>query len=146
MDLYEMLTQDHRVIQELFSEVERTGEDEVEGRELLFTRLQEALEGHEVIEENIFYPEIEKYPEAEELVAQAFDDHAEFDAVLQEIREMRTNKSDWLERISELRDMVQRHMRKEEDTMFQLAHAKLGENRAAELGRQIQERKQREIR
>ena len=43
------------MILELFTEVERTGEDEVEGRELLFTRLQEALEGHEVIEENILY-------------------------------------------------------------------------------------------
>jgi hemerythrin superfamily protein len=146
MDIYEMLMQDHRLIEELFSEIEQTRDEEVEQRELLFTRLQKALENHEIMEENIFYPEIEKYPETKELLAQAFDDHANFDAILQEIREMRTNKGDWLERISELKDVVQRHMREQEDKMFQLARAKLGKSRAEELGRQIQELKQNKIR
>jgi hemerythrin-like domain-containing protein len=55
---------------------------------------------------------------------------------------MRTNKSDWLEKISELKDVVQRHVRREEDMMFPAARKELDESRAEELGRQILEMKQ----
>ena len=59
---------------------------------------------------------------------------------------MRINKDDWLERISELKDVVQQHVRQEEDKMFQLVRTKLDETRAKELGRQILELKQKESR
>ena len=127
MDVYQILMQDHQLIQQIFSEIEQTEDSEVERREQLFQRLQKILEDHTVLEENIFYPEIGKHPEAKELVADAFDEHAEIDAILQEIFEMRTNKNDWLERISELKDVVQQHMRKEEDKLFQSARSKLNE-------------------
>jgi hemerythrin superfamily protein len=54
---------------------------------------------------------------------------------------MRTNKDDCSERISELNDVVQQHMRKEEDKLFQLGRAKLDESRAEELGRQMRDLK-----
>jgi len=57
----------------------------------------------------VFYPEIDKLPIAGELVDLAFDDHAEFDAVLQEIAELPVDKPEWLERVVELKDMVRRH-------------------------------------
>jgi hemerythrin superfamily protein len=142
MDVYQILMQDHQLIQQIFSEIEQTEDSEVERREQLFQILQKILEDHAVVEENIFYPEIEKYPETKELVADAFDEHAEFDAILQEIFEMRTNKDDWLQRISELKDVVQQHMRKEEEKIFQLARAKLDESRAEELGRQMRDLKE----
>ena len=74
-----------------------------------------------------FTPEIGTYPETLELVADAFDDHAEFGAILQEIFEMRPNRDDWLEQISELKDLVEQHMHKEEEKIFQLARTKLDE-------------------
>jgi hemerythrin-like domain-containing protein len=55
---------------------------------------------------------------------------------------MRTNKDDWLEKIDELKDVVQRHVRMEEDKMFPPARKELDESRAEELGRQILEMKQ----
>jgi hypothetical protein len=54
---------------------------------------------------------------------------------------MRTNKDDWSERISELKDVVHQHMREEEDELFLLARAKLDESRAEELGRQMRDLK-----
>ena len=50
---------------------------------------------------------------------------------------MRTNKDDWLEKINELKDVVQRHVRMEEDKMFPAARKELDASRAEELGRQI---------
>lgn len=82
---------------------------ETERRESLFGTLREELEAHEILEETVFYPEIDKLPIAGELVDLAFDDHAEFDAVLQEIAELPVDKPEWLERVVELKDMVRRH-------------------------------------
>ena len=61
---------------------------------------------------------------------------------MQEVSEMRTNKNDWLEKISELKDVVQRHVRRQEEMMFPAARKELDERLAEELGRQILEMKQ----
>ena len=110
MDVYQVLMKDHRIVDELFREIEKSDDREVKGREQLFARLRKELEDHTLIEEDIFYPWIEKLPGTKELVEQSFEEHAEFEAMLQEVSEMRTNKNDWLEKISELKDVVQRHV------------------------------------
>jgi iron-sulfur cluster repair protein YtfE (RIC family) len=141
MDVYQILMQDHRIVEELFSEIEKSDDREVERREQLFAKLRKELEDHSLVEENIFYPWIEKLLATKELVEQSFEEHAEFEAILQEISEMHTNKDDWLEKINELKDVVQRHVHREEDKMFPAAREELNESRAKELGRQILEMK-----
>jgi len=88
-----------------------------------------------------FYPKIDKYPAIKELVAEALDEHAEFEQTLQQISELPTDKGDWLEMIKELDEVVQEHVHKEEDKMFPAARKELDESRAEELGRQILEMK-----
>jgi iron-sulfur cluster repair protein YtfE (RIC family) len=144
MDVYQTLLQDHRTIQQIFGEIERTDVSEVERRERLFRNLREELEAHVILEENIFYPEIDKFPIAGELVDVAFDEHAEFDAILHEISELPVAKSEWLERFAELKDMVQQHLFNEENRLFPAARKELDDSRAEQLGRQIEELKQRE--
>ena len=101
------------------------------------------MEAHEILEETVFYPEIDKLPIAGELVDLAFDDHAEFDAVLQEIAELPVDKPEWLESSSSLRiwcaDTVN-----EENRLFPIARRELEDCRAEELGRQIEEIKGKE--
>jgi iron-sulfur cluster repair protein YtfE (RIC family) len=134
MDVYQILMQDYRSTEQIFADIEKTTAAEVERRGHLFENLQKGLEAHTLVEEEIFYPEIEKLSGAEELVADAFDEHAEVDAMLQEIAELATNKDEWLDRICELREFVREHVRKEEDRMFPVARQLLEETRAAELG------------
>jgi hemerythrin superfamily protein len=142
MDVYQVLMQDHRRVERLFDEIENTNDRKVERRAQLFATLRNELEEHSIVEEKIFYPWIEKLPGTKELVEQSLEDHTGFEAVLQEIFQMRTKKDDWLEKISELKDMVQQHMHHEENKMFPAARKALDENRAQELGRQMLEMKQ----
>src|SRR3954449_8993560 len=97
MDVYQILMQDHRTIKQIFNEIEQTDDREVERREQLFGILRAALEDHTVVEENLFYPEMEKYPAIKEVIAEAFDEHAEFEQTLQQISELPTDKAHWLE-------------------------------------------------
>jgi iron-sulfur cluster repair protein YtfE (RIC family) len=96
MDVYHTLLLDHQTIQQIFSELEKTNVSEAERRELLFSTLREKLEAHEILEETVFYPEIDKFPIAAELVNVAFEEHAEFGAILQEISELPVGKPEWL--------------------------------------------------
>jgi iron-sulfur cluster repair protein YtfE (RIC family) len=144
MDVYQILLQDHQMIQQIFVEINRANISEVGRREQLFRTLQNELETHEILEETVFYPEIDKYQDTKELVGVAFDEHAEFDAILQEISELPAHKPEWLERITELEDLVQQHVYNEENKMFPAARKLLDERRAEELGRQIEELKQKE--
>jgi iron-sulfur cluster repair protein YtfE (RIC family) len=140
MDVFQRLIQDHRIAEQRFAEIEKTSEKEAERRELLFAKLREELEAHEVFEEECLYPEIDEVLSAKAVVAEALDEHAEFDAILQEISEIPANKGEWLEKICELKDMVRGHVRKEEEKMFPVVRSKLAQSRAEELGRQIEER------
>jgi hypothetical protein len=60
MDLFQILMQDHRLTDQIFSDIEKTTPVEVRRREQLFADLRKGLETHNVVEENIFYPEIER--------------------------------------------------------------------------------------
>ena len=62
------LMQDHRIVDELFNEIEKSDDREVERREQLFARLRKKLEAHTLIEEDIFYPWIEKLLGLKDLV------------------------------------------------------------------------------
>jgi len=64
--------------------------------------------------------------------------------MLQDISELPADKPEWLERIAELKDLVQQHINGEENKMFPAARKVLDERRAEELGRQIEELKQQE--
>jgi|SRR6516165_3326499 hypothetical protein len=101
MDVFEELIRDHRVIEQQFVEIEQT--TEVERREQLFRELRARFEAHEVFEEETLYPEIDQLPSTKLVVGEAFDTHAELDAVLQEIAEVPANKTEWIERIRELK-------------------------------------------
>ena len=54
MDVYQILMQDHRTVEQIFIEIEQTDDREVERREQLFGKLRVALEDHTVVEENYF--------------------------------------------------------------------------------------------
>jgi len=137
MDVFEELVRDHRIIEQHFVEIEQT--TEVECRERLFRELRARFEAHEVFEEETLYPEMEQLPSTKLVVGEAFDTHAELDQILQEIAEVPVNKSEWIDRIRELKEMIQEHMRKEE-TIFPAVRTGLAKTRAEELGRQFQER------
>ena len=142
MDLYQILMRDHRLTDQIFSDIEKTTAAEVRRREQLFADLQKGLEAHNVVEENIFYPEIERLSATRELAGDAFDEHAEIDAILQEIAELPTDKDEWSEQIAELKVVVEEHVRKEENRIFPAARNLFDEVRAEELGRRIEEMKQ----
>jgi hemerythrin superfamily protein len=140
MDAFEKLMQDHRIAEQCLAEIVATTCKETERREQLFKELRAMLEAHETFEEEVLYPEIDQFPSTRLVVAEAFDEHAEFDAILQEIAGIPADRDDWIDRILEFKELLQKHVRAEEETMFPPARLEVDKSRAEELGRQIGER------
>jgi hemerythrin superfamily protein len=140
MNIFDRLMQDHRMAEQRFAEIERTAETERERRAELIKKLSAEFEFHEIAEEEILYGNIEQLSSIKRAVGDAFEAHAEFDAILREIADMSVISDDWVQRVLELKQMILEHIRMEEEKIFPAARAELGEIRAKELGRQLNER------
>ena len=142
MDAYQMLMKDHRNVDDLFEKIEKTDDGQHREREQLFAKLREELELHTEIEERLFYPEMKKHPGTKELAGEALEEHGEVKRLLKELAKLSPGEEHWSDMIEELDHAVEHHVREEEEQMFPAARKEISEARADELGRQIEEMKQ----
>lgn len=140
MNIFDKLMQDHRMAEQRFAEIERTAETETERRAELIRKFSAEFEAHEIAEEEILYGNIEQLSSIKQAVGDAFEEHAEFDAIFREISGISVTSGDWVQRVLELKHMILEHIWMEEEKIFPAARAELGEIRAQELGRQLNER------
>ena len=142
MDVYQILMKDHRDVEDLFEKIEKTDDGQHEEREQLFEKLREELELHTEIEERLFYPEMKKHPGTKELVGEALGEHGVVKRLLKELAKLSPGEERWSDVIEELDHTVQHHVREDEEQMLPAARRGISESRANELGRQIEEMKQ----
>jgi|HubBroStandDraft_6_1064221.scaffolds.fasta_scaffold730578_2 iron-sulfur cluster repair protein YtfE (RIC family) len=141
MNAFEILINDHRAVEKLFEKIGNSGKSALKTRERLFEKLREELELHTQVEERIFYPEIQKLPGAKELVPDALEEHAEVKQMLRQIAKLSPDQHEWSDRIEELKQAVQHHVKDEEHEMFPAAREEMDEQRAEDLGRRIRQMK-----
>jgi hemerythrin superfamily protein len=75
MDVLELIKADHRLVESLFSEIEKT--DNTHKLYDSFNQLYEALNLHAEVEEQVFYPAIRDRQNAKKLVDEAQKEHNE---------------------------------------------------------------------
>ena len=143
MDAYQILMKDHRNVEDLFEKIEKTDDGQHKEGEQLLGKLREELELHTEIEERLFYPEMKKHAWTKELADEALEEHGEVKRLLKELAKLSPGEERWSDMIEELDHAVQHHVREEEEQMFPAARREISESRANELGRQIEEMKQR---
>src|SRR5579875_318251 len=75
-DAIELLIQDHRTVEKLFSEFEDAGERAFKTKERIAKKFSEELTTHTYIEEEIFYPEARKaVPSTKDHVLESIEEH-----------------------------------------------------------------------
>jgi hypothetical protein len=79
-----LLTDDHATLKKLLTELESTTERGVRTREELFQKVKTELTVHEIIEEEIFYPELKAHPKAKEIVLEGYEEHEVVDILMGE--------------------------------------------------------------
>jgi len=135
MDALELLKQDHARVKKLFDKTETA--DEREQRHI-FTQIKTELEIHAEVEENIFYPAMQRYDELKQMVAESLKEHNDIKTLLQEMATL-SGGEDFDDKLEELIDNVEHHAEDEEEgKMFPKIRELVAAHELQKLGAQLQ--------
>jgi iron-sulfur cluster repair protein YtfE (RIC family) len=137
-DPFDRLIQDHRRILSVLDRMLDVPEDRRAERAKLFLSLKRTLAKHALAEEDIVYPALHDDVHDVEQTKHLYDEHADMKIHLFELERMLMNNENWNRRVESLRDLVQRHVRDEEEIEFPKLRQYLDDQRKRTLSQNIQ--------
>lgn len=139
MKATEILKKQHKHVKALFKKVDKT--EDARGRRELMEQIGRALALHTRLEEEIFYPAVRglQTRKAEEMVAEALEEHHVVDLVLEELPEVDPEDERFEAKMTVLSELVEHHADEEEKEMFKVAQ-RLGDEELDALGERMQAR------
>jgi iron-sulfur cluster repair protein YtfE (RIC family) len=140
-DAIDLLTRDHDKVADLFRRFESASDRE---KERIFGQINDELTVHAEIEEQIFYPAVERMrsEDSGEMVKEAHQEHDKVKELLEEISAKVGEAEDFDAKVTELKENVEHHVGEEEGEMFPEVRQVLGAARLRELGAEMRELKQ----
>jgi hemerythrin superfamily protein len=131
----QILKEDHRSVEELFSQFEKTGPRAKKSRETLVRKVIEALAVHAFVEESTFYPEVRRRVEsADAEVLEALEEHHIVKWTLSELDGMDADDERFVAKVTVLMEMVRHHVKEEERDLFPKVRAAMTRAELDELG------------
>ena len=146
MDAITLLTEDHRKGRKLLGELADTTNRAEKTRTELLGQIDRELKAHTRIEEEIFYPAFKQAGEKsddDKMYFEALEEHrAAGELVLPDLNGTNVTSDQFSGRAKVLKELVEHHADEEEKEMFPRARKLLDAATLAELGQQMQARKQ----
>jgi iron-sulfur cluster repair protein YtfE (RIC family) len=131
-----LLKKQHREVKALFGEAKKVKSGE---RHRVLDEITDKLEAHMTIEETIFYPAVRELDtkKTEEMVPEAYEEHHVVKLVLAELPDVDVEDEQFEAKVTVLSELIEHHVEEEETEMFKVAE-KLGAERLADLGSEMQ--------
>lgn len=134
-DWFDILKLEHRAVDELFTQLLQTQDNEVKKRTALLAGIKIGLTKHALQEEDVVYPALrEQGVEAE--TKELYSEHADIKTYLHELETKAKDDPTWLGRAESFATLVRHHVREEEDEIYPRFHEKL----SAEQNKQVTKR------
>jgi hemerythrin-like domain-containing protein len=137
MDALSLLKDDHEKVKKLVKEVEGTTARSTKQRGELFQTIVDELTVHERIEEEIFYPTLQKHEKAKELVLESYVEHGVVDDLLDEISTVDVGDERWLPAFKVFRENLEHHIEEEEKELFPKTKSIFSEEQLVTLGAEM---------
>ncbi len=119
MDAITLLKNDHKAVEKLFKQFEKTKDDDHESRRRLVDQMIEELSVHASIEEQVFYPAVrEDVPDTEDTVLEGLEEHHIFKWTLDELKDMDPEHERFEPKVTVLMESVRHHVEEEEGELF----------------------------
>ncbi len=138
MNAIELLTQQHREVEELFEEFETAGEGARKTKERTCQQIGDALAVHATIEEKIFDPE-SKQANTEELLRESVEEHLAMKKLLADIMESDLDDPQYEAKMKVLKEQVEHHVEEEERELFPLVGKSCSKEELEDMGGRMQE-------
>lgn len=142
MDPFTLLHNDHEKVSELFQRIQSSHSSTE--RQDLFQELKNELLVHAEVEEEYFYPVLEKKEEDLEMEEHAIDEHSQVKQKLEEI-ENTTNDQKWMSLLQKLKEDIEHHVEEEEQEIFEEVRNILDENERQKLGDTLEKEKKKRM-
>ena len=131
-DWFEALKAEHKATLAVFDQLEATDDSQTAMRTTLLMKLKYALTKHAHEEESVIYPALRQANSAHD--ADALNaEHGYVKTYLYELESLPKDSPDWLARARDFREMLEEHMRMEEEEVFPAFRATLSEEQNAKL-------------
>jgi hemerythrin superfamily protein len=140
-DAIDVLKEDHRRVEGLFKEFERTGEREQRRKKKLVRDIVEELSMHVQIEEQLFYPEVQQTAKENELALKSMEEHDLVKVLLQQVATMSPEEDRFHSKLVVLFELVRRHVKDEERTIFPKIRRAMTPVQLRDLGTRLEEGK-----
>jgi hypothetical protein len=141
VDALTLLKEDHDKVKKLLSELESTTERGLKTRSDLFATIKGELTVHEIIEEEIFYPELRDHPKAKDIVLEGYEEHHVVDLLMGELESLDVGDETWGAKAVVMKENVEHHIEEEEGEMFQKARQVFDRAELDDLGQRMATRK-----
>jgi hemerythrin superfamily protein len=139
MDAITLLEKDHEKVRGLFRKFEGLTERGQKTKQRLADQIRFELIVHTAIEEEIFYPGVESH--AEEMIAEAIEEHNVVDRLLLEIRELSPEDEQFAAKMTVMMENVEHHAEEEEKELFPTVKRAMGMDAMRVLGERMARRK-----
>jgi hemerythrin superfamily protein len=146
MDIYGVIKQDHDLMRSMLDGLCKAGNGEAEKREAQFTPLKNELMMHQQVEEAVLYASLKDVEETRPDALEAIAEHHLVNGLLEELGLMPKDSDEWFAKFGVLKELVEHHMREEEEDFFAVARKVLDDKQAIELGAQMRSKKDAGIR
>ena len=134
-DVFELLRRDHRNVRSLLDEIE--GAEDDRQRQALFAQLVNEVEAHSQAEDDVFYTSIEGGADLADKIDEARQEHDQVESLLEELDGLPVSGDDWLEKVREIRLLIEHHVAEEEQQIFPLARQEIDRDEALRLGHEF---------
>ena len=144
MNAIELLIQDHETVKKLLEELSSTTERAVKKRSELLARIEQELQIHTALEEQILYPAIKQAggKEEEKMYYEAKEEHRTVDSlVLPDLLQTDTGTVEFAGRVKVMKELLEHHIEEEEGELFPTAKKLLGNQALEEMGVAMQAHK-----
>jgi Hemerythrin HHE cation binding domain len=133
----DLLKSQHEEVKSLFNRIEKASARAQKSK--LFEELASKLVGHDAIEREIFYPACEKGMGMTDLLGEALVEHGVVEFSLYQADQARQSK-DFAFKCQVLREIVEHHVKEEEEDFFPKVEKALGNDKLEELGARMKAR------
>lgn len=132
MDALTVLKREHTRIEQLFSEFDSLPDGACKGRQALMREIDDTFRRHLRLEEALVYQRLATaagYQLQDRVVGlHSTQEHAMAIRLLDEISRTECHDVMYVPRVLVLRDLIARHIREEEDVIFELVRTEVGAN------------------
>ena len=131
-DWLDALKTEHQMALAIFDKIEATDDSQTTMRSHLLAKLKYALTKHALEEENVVYPALRQANFATD-ADHLGEEHGYVKTYLYELETLPNDSPEWLARVRDFRQMIEGHMREEENEIFPRFRELLSEEQSAKI-------------